>query len=101
MATDPFLAHAQAQFKAEQIVPNMSGGAKDSLLLWAVYRKRIKRPEGPVAWAAGVAFLDSAEASGVMFDSDEEARQVMDAVSDILWNQLDDQTRYAWLLKAV
>lgn len=96
-----FLPWAEAQAKAEQIIPVLDDTAREALLHQAAYRKRIKRVPDTVIQSAVEAFKAGAAAALVEFDNPAAAVLVMDKVSDALWDAMDEKTRYEWLLKAV
>jgi hypothetical protein len=93
----PFLDHAEVQRKAELIAEQVNN--VDCLLLWKAYVKRIQPVPIDVLLHVSTELSLWAGFAGVVFDSMDERLLVADMVGDAFWNRLDEQQRYAWLLK--
>ncbi len=101
--SDPqhFMPQALAQVQAEQILMTLSEAGRESLLLWKAYLKRIRPVPEHVYDEVAETFIKAVEAAVVAFENAEAAALAMDITGDALWNALDEQAQYAWLLKAV
>lgn len=95
----PFLGHAEIQLKAEQVSRTVDDAGRQALLLYTVYRKRIRPVPNDTTIKATKAFRSAAKAALVEFASPGQAVSVMDKVCDLLWDTLDESARYVWLRK--
>jgi len=96
---DPFLPFAFAEALSKKLEPMLTQDDCERLLLWKAHLKRMRPiPSEVLAGAVGTfrAVLILARAN----IGDVEVEQLtMDKLGDLLWDQLDDETRRAWLLK--
>lgn len=89
------------QLNTDAILNCVDDEVRDSLLLCTAYRKRIRPIPPEVHQRAVTAFKYAAITAEAVFDTPDDASQIMDQVCERLWNELDEETRYAWLLKVV
>ncbi len=98
---DAFIPFAAAEVAAKKIEPKLTDDYRKALLLWKAYLKRMRPVPNPVLINAVAAFKAVAVLSRVEFDSVKVEQLTMDKLGDLVWDQLDETARRAWLLKAV
>lgn len=98
--SNPFLRFALADELAKQVVVQIADLDRDYLLLWKSYLKRMKPVPDAVLLDAVQAYRYASESVGLRIQDGNDGALVMDKAGDLLWNELDDDARHEWLLKA-